>query len=156
MQDWSISSALATEMLQSCIKPSIWWWYDDLIIYLRSLKGVTWWNRIPYIAYKIPFIIDFMWDTHSIEYNWQACDVSVAFKQLCIIMLTRWRNAPYKQIRHYSDIIMSTRTSQITDVSIVWSTVCSGVDQTRHQSSTSLTFVRESTGDRWIALTTGQ
>ena len=44
----------------------------------------------------------------------------------------------------------------ITGVSIVCSTVCSGEDQRRHQSSTSLAFVRGITGDRWIPLTKGQ
>ena len=43
---------------------------------------------------------------------------------------------------HYSNVIMSTITSQITGVSIVYPTVCSGADQRKHQSSTSLAFVR--------------
>ena len=42
---------------------------------------------------------------------------------------------------HYIDVIMSAMTSQITGVSIVYSTVWSGVDQRKHQSSTSLAFV---------------
>ena len=37
---------------------------------------------------------------------------------------------------------MSTMASQITGVSIVCSTVGSGADQRKHQSSTSLAFVR--------------
>ena len=37
---------------------------------------------------------------------------------------------------------MSTIASQITGVSIVYSTVCSGADQRKYQSSTSLAFVR--------------
>ena len=41
-----------------------------------------------------------------------------------------------------SDIIMSTMASQITSVSIVCSAVCSGKDQRKHQSPTSLAFVR--------------
>ena len=43
---------------------------------------------------------------------------------------------------HYSDVIMSPMAFQITGVSIVCSTVCSGADQRKHQSSASLTFVR--------------
>ena len=42
---------------------------------------------------------------------------------------------------HYSDIIMCAMVSQVTSVSIVCSTVCSGVDQRKHQSSASLAFV---------------
>ena len=42
---------------------------------------------------------------------------------------------------HYSDVIMSTMTSQITSVLIVYAAVCSGVDQRKHQSTASLAFV---------------
>ena len=38
---------------------------------------------------------------------------------------------------------MSTMASQITGASIVCSAFCSGADQRKHQSSTSLAFVRE-------------
>ena len=52
----------------------------------------------------------------------------------------------YMQVKfprtHYSDVIMSVVASQITGVSVVYSAVCSGADQRKHQSSTSLTFVR--------------
>ena len=47
----------------------------------------------------------------------------------------------YFQRAHYSDVIMSTIASQITSVSIACSTVCSGTDQWKHQSSASLAFV---------------
>ena len=42
---------------------------------------------------------------------------------------------------HYGDVIISAMASQITSVSSVYSTVCSGVDQRKHQSSASLAFV---------------
>ena len=42
---------------------------------------------------------------------------------------------------HYSEVTMGTMTSRITTVSIVYSTVCSGADQRKHQNSTSLAFV---------------
>ena len=37
-----------------------------------------------------------------------------------------------------------------------YSIVCSGSDQRKHESSASLAFVRETTGDWWITLTEGQ
>ena len=43
---------------------------------------------------------------------------------------------------HYSDVIMSMMVCQITSVSIVCLTICSGADQRKHQSSVSLAFVR--------------
>ena len=49
---------------------------------------------------------------------------------------------------HYNDVIMSAVAPQITGVSIVYSTVCSGADQRKHHSPTSLAFVGEFTGQR--------
>ena len=45
-------------------------------------------------------------------------------------------------VRHYGDVIMGTITSQITSLTIVYSTVYSDADQRKHQSSASLVFVR--------------
>ena len=42
---------------------------------------------------------------------------------------------------HYDDVIMTTMASQITSLTIVYSTVYSGADQRKHQSSASLAFV---------------
>ena len=43
---------------------------------------------------------------------------------------------------HYGDVIMGTMASQFTSLTIVYSTFYSGVDQRKHQSPTSLAFVR--------------
>ena len=45
-------------------------------------------------------------------------------------------------ISHYIDAIMSTIASQITSLTIVYSTVYAGANQRKHQSSASLAFVR--------------
>ena len=42
---------------------------------------------------------------------------------------------------HYNDVIMSAMASQITSLSIVYSTVYSGAYQRKHQTSASLAFV---------------
>ena len=47
----------------------------------------------------------------------------------------------HRAVYHYSDVIMSTMVSQITSLTIVYSTVYSDADQRIHQSSTSLAFV---------------
>ena len=57
---------------------------------------------------------------------------------------------------HYNDVIMGAIASEITSLTIVYSTVYSDADQRKHQSSASLVFVREFTGDRWIFRTNGQ
>ena len=43
---------------------------------------------------------------------------------------------------HYNDVTMSKIASQITSLTIVYSTVYSGPDQIKHQNSASLAFVR--------------
>ena len=43
---------------------------------------------------------------------------------------------------HYNGVIMGAMASQITSLTIVYSTVYSGADQRKHQSSTPLAFVR--------------
>ena len=59
---------------------------------------------------------------------------------------------PRKRISmtHYSDVIMSMNTSQITSLMIVYSTIYSGADQSKYQSSASLTFVM---GIHWWPVT---
>ena len=49
---------------------------------------------------------------------------------------------PYDGQYHNNDVIMSTMASQITSLAIVCSTVYSGADQRKHESSASLAFVR--------------
>ena len=44
-------------------------------------------------------------------------------------------------VNHYGDVITGTMPSQITSLTIVYSTVYSGADQSKHQSSASLAFV---------------
>ena len=48
----------------------------------------------------------------------------------------------FMSLLHYNDVIMSTMASQITSLTIVYSTAYSGADQRKHQSSASLAFVR--------------
>ena len=57
---------------------------------------------------------------------------------------------------HYDDVTMSLMASQITSLAIVYSTVYSGADQRKHQSSASLAFVWGIHRDRWIPRTKGQ
>ena len=48
----------------------------------------------------------------------------------------------HKNFDHYDDVMMESMASQITSLTIVYSTVYSGADQRKHQSSTSLAFVQ--------------
>ena len=57
---------------------------------------------------------------------------------------------------HCCDVIMGAMASQITSLMNAYSTINSGTDQRKHQSSVSLAFVWEFTGDQWIPRTNGQ
>ena len=54
------------------------------------------------------------------------------------------------------DVMMSAMASEIAGVSIVCSSVWSGSDQRKHQSSAPLALWGESIADRWIPLTKGE
>ena len=58
--------------------------------------------------------------------------------------------------KHYNDVIMGAMASEIISLTIVCSTVYSGADHRKHQSSASLAFVcGEFPGDRRIPRTNG-
>ena len=77
-------------------------------------------------VYVSPWLISKPWKFHvSFSYHLFS---RVTYKGI-------WRN-------HYIDVIMSAIASQITSRTIVYSTVNSGADQRKHQSSASLAFVR--------------
>ena len=48
---------------------------------------------------------------------------------------------PFLSVNHYNDVMMGVMASQITSLTIVYSTVYSGTDQRKHQSSASLAFL---------------
>ena len=64
-----------------------------------------------------------------------------------------WSTINY--ILHYADVIMIEKASQTTSLTVVYSIVNSGADQSKHQSSASLAFVRGIHRDRWIPRTKG-
>ena len=48
---------------------------------------------------------------------------------------------PAQEEFHYNEVVMGAMASQITSLTIVYSTVYSDADQRKHQSSASLAFV---------------
>ena len=68
--------------------------------------------------------------------KWQWCDIFYFTWVIAVpsnLSYVRW---------HYSDVIMGVMASQITSLTIVYSTAHSGADQRKHQSSAWLVFVR--------------
>ena len=91
-------------------------------------------------------------DSLILSWGWR-CNSTKLYWSLCISWI--WLH-DIDGHDHYNGVIMSALPSQITSVSIVYSTVCSGANQRKHQSSASLALWREFTGDRWIPRTKGQ
>ena len=102
-------------------------------------------------------------------------NISAALLVLKVPLLINWRNRYWsnrclimqnRNIRdikqqydapfHYCDAIMGTIVSEITSLTIVYKTVYSDADQSKHQSSASLAFVWGIHRDRWIPRTKGQ
>ena len=118
------------------------------------------WGPIVYKAYqgKIGTIYSYF-----IRYiNVHDCFVSIILKthNVCLwIWINKCQVKEYKywiSMCHYTDDIMTTKASQITSLTVVYSTVYSDADQRKHQSSTSLAFVWGIHRDRWIPRAKGQ
>ena len=64
-------------------------------------------------------------------------------KILIILSYDRRIDTKYESgiVLHYDDVIMGTLASQITSLTIVYSTVYSDADQRKHQNPASLAFV---------------
>ena len=63
-------------------------------------------------------------------------------KMICALSFSQLGYFQSSVIMHYNDVIMGAIASQITSLTIVYSTVYSGADHRKHQSSASLAFVR--------------
>ena len=100
------------------------------------------------------------------DFPWNLIDANVFEKVVCkMVSILFWSHlvkspgpmcATTTGNWHYGDVIMGAIASQITSLTIVYSTVYSDADRRKHQSSASLSFVWEFTGDRWIPRTNGQ
>ena len=75
--------------------------------------------------------------------SWKSRQTSKQSKKMlvCNYLIAGWRYCLLMTI-HNIDVIMTTMASQITSLTVVYSTVYSDADQRKHQSSTSLAFVR--------------
>ena len=60
---------------------------------------------------------------------------NISHYDMLLIIMIRWQY-------HYNDVIMGDMASQITSLTIVYTTVYSGTDKRKHQSSASLAFMR--------------
>ena len=71
----------------------------------------------------------------------RCCSDESAVKEVIKCICTRFCCDVSSCDYHYCDVIMGTAASQITSLTIVYTTVYSDADQSKHQSSASLAFV---------------
>ena len=85
--------------------------------------------------------------------QWTIGNVLMTFTLLPLLLLWIFLKLPSPQFMnseshasgvHYNDVIMNVIASQITSLTIVYSTVYADADQRKHQSSASLAFVGKS------------
>ena len=67
------------------------------------------------------------------------------------VVIISWKPGNIVRHIHYNGVIMCAMTSQITSLTIVYSTVYSGADQRKHQAPRHWPLCREFTGDWWIS-----
>ena len=78
-----------------------------------------------------------LWPNDRSSRGWHSGDYTITKFVICNYL------SSLVQVCHYDDVIMSEIASQITSLTNVYSTVLSGADQSKHQSSASLAFVWE-------------
>ena len=119
-------------MLASSTKVTIWcpynpfrhWWAVNTIRFFI----LHWWGIVRFFIAKVQSTSHY----HRVLPPWSRYTTAVHM----------YNCSPLGEKKsHYDDIIMGTIASQITSLTIVYSIVYSGADQSNHQSSASLAFV---------------
>ena len=98
----------------------------DVFFYLRPnkrLRNQPWCWRFETLSWSL----------------WRHCNTSKV--QWCPALMFSLQ-LPRTICQHYNDAIVDVMTAQITSLTIIYSTVYSGTDQRKHQSSASLVFER--------------
>ena len=91
------------------------------------------------VAYaQIIGLLTLMWPVNS-PHIWPVTRKLILFDDVIMrqAVITQWYTS------HYDDVIMDSIASQITSLTIVYSTAHLGADQSKNQSSASLAFVWE-------------
>ena len=102
-------------------------------IFITTVTGELWFDSPQWLPYT----------DMTIAHSFIHCCMCIPIKQ-CISLYTLKQKLSQWYIchHHYIKVIMSVTASQITSLTIVYSTVDSGADQRKHQSSASLAFLR--------------
>ena len=87
------------------------------------------------------------WRFETLSWSlWRHCNTSKV--QWCPALMFSLQ-LPRTICQHYNDAIVDVMAAQITSLTIIYSTVYSGTDQRKHQSSASLVFERVNSPQKW-------
>ena len=105
------------------------WWDDGLAAFTKDFSSALWWPQ----------------GKHCLVTGWRIGTLMIRLRSRD--PANRGNSHHHSLMRfvpilHYSDVITGAMASQITSLTIVYSTVYSGADQRKHQRSASLAFVR--------------
>ena len=156
---------LIWESLQYTIS-SLWFKLIDLSLFLR-VGSLAWGKSHDYIIWKNMNEIDQSHKSHiapipylKIHHSEQKCahfcsewcivGYGISALWVCEVRLftrnkfqqNKNKCKPWWLSMHYNDVVTGMMASQISSLTIVYSTIYSGVDQRKHQSSASLAFVQ--------------
>ena len=124
------------QMVSNAEKVSIWWRHHNNHPASRRCHRLIMAGSIRHFPPNFNYRDILTWDdqlrtSHSTKQKQNREDIL----KICRIAIIAKRY-------HYDDAMMSAMASQITSLTIVYSTVNSDADQRKHQSSSSLAFVR--------------
>ena len=92
-----------------------------------------------------------------LEYSSTICQTCRIYPQnMYAVRALSWCFVDFTHVFHYTDVIMGAVASQITSLTIVYSTVSLDADQSNIKASRHWPLCGEFTGDRWIPRTNGK
>ena len=104
--------------------------------YDRRLSGIATERSV-----KFQSDLGFLTSNHGLSLGGKKVYMYIVFYHWELANPKSRKMNPVLAVSHYNDVIMGTMAHQITSLTIVYSTVFSGADQRKHQSSVSLAFV---------------
>ena len=141
MTSWYLTKTYQITTVSDKSYASFAWWYSPVMNNHSYRKSVTYFSWVDICRFcdtiEVFHVYIFVWahlHTCVNEFKQNILNQS----QTCV-----YENLVIKYVMsmHYNDVIMGAVASQITSLTIVYSTVDSDPDQRKHQSSASLTFV---------------
>ena len=115
---------------------TFWWNFNQnttIFHYQNAFENVVW--KMVVILSRPQCVKSFHVDDKGLFRTAFQSNTAVNTKSADGIATERVKASTIMMLTHYSDVIMTTTASQITSLTVVYSTVYSDADQRKHQSS---------------------